>query len=92
MEEVLQAEAEVLATELEEAVEEGIGAELVQDVEDTVESAAEALLLRWWAPHWFVFGFLKLKFPPLASYWEEIFWKALELTCPLPTTPSFSSS
>lgn len=43
---MLQAEAEILATELEEAAEEGIGAELVQDVEDTVESAAEALLAR----------------------------------------------
>ena len=44
LEEVLQAEAEILATELEEAVEEGVEAALVQDVEETVESAAEALL------------------------------------------------
>ena len=44
LEEVLQAEAEILATEIEEAVDDGIGADLIQDVEDTVESAAEALL------------------------------------------------
>ena len=43
LEEALQA-AEILATELEEAVEEGVEAALVQDVEETVESAAEALL------------------------------------------------
>ncbi|CAK9100240.1 unnamed protein product [Durusdinium trenchii] len=44
LEEVLQAEAEILATELEEAVDDGIGPDIIQDVEETVESAAEALL------------------------------------------------
>ena len=44
LEEVLQAEAEILATEIEEAVEEGVESALLQDVEETVESAAEALL------------------------------------------------
>ena len=44
LEEVLQAEAEILATELEEALDEGVAPDLLQDVEDRVESAAEALL------------------------------------------------
>ena len=44
LEEVLLAEAEILATELEEALDDGVEPDLLQDVEDTVESAAEALL------------------------------------------------
>ena len=51
LEEVLQAEAEILASEIEEALEDGIDASLVQDMEETVESAAEALVTMREARH-----------------------------------------
>lgn len=44
LEDVLQTEAEVLATELEEAVQEGVDAHLLDDLEGSMENAAEALL------------------------------------------------
>ena len=44
LEDVLQTEAEVLATELEEAVQEGVDANLLDDLEGSMENAAEALL------------------------------------------------
>ena len=43
LEEVLQAEAEILATEIEEAGEEGVESALLQDVEETVESAGRSI-------------------------------------------------
>ena len=51
LEEVLQAEAEILASEIEEALEDGIDASLVQDMEETVESAADALVTMREARH-----------------------------------------
>ena len=44
LEEVLQTEAEVLATELEEAAQEGLDPEMIEDLEGSMETAAEALL------------------------------------------------
>ena len=44
LEEVLQSEAEVLATELEEAVQDGVDPEMIEDLEGSMETAAEALL------------------------------------------------
>lgn len=44
LEDVLQTEAEVLATELEEAVQEGVDANLLDDLEGSMENAAEAFL------------------------------------------------
>lgn len=44
LEEVLQAEAEILATELEAAEEEGIDPSLIQEFETGIESAAETLV------------------------------------------------
>ena len=44
LEEVLQTEAEVLATELEEAVQDGVDSHLLDDLEGSMENAAEALL------------------------------------------------
>ena len=51
LEEVLQAEAEILATELEEALEDGVDADFIQSLEDSVESAAEALVTMREARH-----------------------------------------
>ena len=44
LDEVLQAEAEILACELEEAEQEGIDPELIQDLESGIEAAAETLV------------------------------------------------
>ena len=44
LEEALQAEAEVLACELEEAEQEGVDPEIIQDLEAGIESAAETLV------------------------------------------------
>ena len=44
LEEILQAEADNLALELEEAMNEGVDAHVIEDLEESVESAAEALL------------------------------------------------
>ncbi|CAK9001568.1 Ankyrin-3 [Durusdinium trenchii] len=44
LEEVLQSEAEILATELEEAAADGLDAETLNEVEESVEAAAEAFL------------------------------------------------
>lgn len=44
LEEILQTEADNSALELEEAVNEGVDAHVIEDLEESVESAAEALL------------------------------------------------
>ena len=44
LEDVLPTEAEVLASELEEAVQEGVDVHLLDDLEGSMEDAAEALL------------------------------------------------
>ncbi len=44
LEEVLVTEAEVLATELEEAAEAGVDPSLLEDIEGSLEAAAESLL------------------------------------------------
>ena len=51
LEEVLQAEAEILATVLEEALEDGVDADFIQSLEDSVESAAAALVTMREARH-----------------------------------------
>ncbi|CAE6915744.1 RE2 [Symbiodinium sp. CCMP2592] len=51
LDEVLEAEAEALATELEQAEAEGLEPQMLEQVEGTVESAAEALLTMREARH-----------------------------------------
>ena len=51
LDEVLQAEAEALATELEQAEAEGLEPQMLDEVEGTVESAAEALMTMREARH-----------------------------------------
>ena len=51
LDEVLEAEAEALAAELEQAEAEGLEPQMLEDVEGTVESAAEALLTMREARH-----------------------------------------
>lgn len=44
LEEVLKMEAEALVTELDQAVEDGLDPNMIQELEDSVENAAEALI------------------------------------------------
>ena len=41
---IIRSEAEALAAELDEAVEQGLDASTLQEIEETVENAAEALI------------------------------------------------
>ena len=44
IEDIIRSEAEALAAELDEAVEQGLDASTLQEIEETVENAAEALI------------------------------------------------